>query len=209
MATTLTSNLKLRVADSLTDDAKFNLNRIDTLGALTSVDSLGTSHYKSAGDISIEPNSSDIGGSGSGGTVSVGESGASISLFDIHSTSVDFNGASVSGLSIDAADIADGSVSNAEFQYLDGVTSNIQDQLDSISGTNQLVETWDNSDGTTLTITHGFGTRNVLVQVLDEDCNFCTVDLADVQRPNDNQVVLNSAEAPATSFRVLLAQIGS
>lgn len=34
------------------------------------------------------------------------------------------------GAAIDAAKIADGSVSNAEFQYLDGVTSAIQDQLD-------------------------------------------------------------------------------
>lgn len=33
---------------------------------------------------------------------------------------------------IPATDIADGSVSDTEFQYLDGVTSNIQDQLDAI-----------------------------------------------------------------------------
>lgn len=37
---------------------------------------------------------------------------------------------------IDATKIADGSISNTEFQYLDGVTSNIQVQLDSkVSGT--------------------------------------------------------------------------
>ncbi len=34
------------------------------------------------------------------------------------------------GASIDATKIADGSVSNTEFQYLNGVTSSIQDQLD-------------------------------------------------------------------------------
>jgi len=34
------------------------------------------------------------------------------------------------GTGIDAAKIADGSVSNAEFQYLNGVTSAIQTQLD-------------------------------------------------------------------------------
>jgi hypothetical protein len=38
---------------------------------------------------------------------------------------------------IDASKIADGSVSNTEFQYLDGVTSNIQDQIDNITGTEQ------------------------------------------------------------------------
>ena len=35
-----------------------------------------------------------------------------------------------SGAAIDATKIADGSISNTEFQYLNGVTSNIQDQLD-------------------------------------------------------------------------------
>lgn len=35
---------------------------------------------------------------------------------------------------IDAAKIADGTVSNAEFQYLNGVTSNVQDQIDAVSG---------------------------------------------------------------------------
>lgn len=39
------------------------------------------------------------------------------------------------GAAIDAAKIADGSVSNAEFQRLDGVTSNIQTQLDAKIGT--------------------------------------------------------------------------
>jgi len=34
-------------------------------------------------------------------------------------------------LSIDAADIADGSVSDTEFQYLNGVTSDVQTQIDS------------------------------------------------------------------------------
>lgn len=38
------------------------------------------------------------------------------------------------GAAIDASKIADGSVSSTEFQYLDGVTSNIQTQLNSISG---------------------------------------------------------------------------
>ena len=35
---------------------------------------------------------------------------------------------------IDATKIADGSVSSTEFQYLNGVTSNIQTQIDAISG---------------------------------------------------------------------------
>ena len=41
---------------------------------------------------------------------------------------------------IDASKIADGSVSNTEYQYLNGVTSSIQDQIDAINA-NQLPET--------------------------------------------------------------------
>jgi len=41
-----------------------------------------------------------------------------------------------SGISgLDAASIADGSVSNAEFQYLNGATSNIQTQIDTKAST--------------------------------------------------------------------------
>src|SRR5690606_25804419 len=36
------------------------------------------------------------------------------------------------GAAIDAAKIADGSVSNTEYQYLDGLTGNIQDQIDDL-----------------------------------------------------------------------------
>ena len=42
---------------------------------------------------------------------------------------LDLGASSITG-SLDAAKIADGSVSNTEFQYLDGVTSDIQTQLD-------------------------------------------------------------------------------
>ena len=39
----------------------------------------------------------------------------------------------------DAAKIADGSVSNAEFQRLDGVTSDIQTQLDTKASTGKAI----------------------------------------------------------------------
>ena len=42
-------------------------------------------------------------------------------------------------LSIDASDIADGSVSDTEFQYLNGVTSNIQTQIDSKVGIGLII----------------------------------------------------------------------
>ena len=39
---------------------------------------------------------------------------------------------------IDATKIADGTVSNTEFQYLDGVTSNIQTQINNISQADEI-----------------------------------------------------------------------
>ncbi len=49
---------------------------------------------------------------------------------------------------IDATKIADGSISNTEFQYLNGVTSNIQDQLDA-AGSSNANQTLSNLDSPT------------------------------------------------------------
>ena len=76
MATTLTRYLKLKVADDLSADAKYNLNRLDTLGGVSgatfSVDSTDNLNVRSRGDIVIEPQSPDVGGSNSGGLVQLG-----------------------------------------------------------------------------------------------------------------------------------------
>jgi hypothetical protein len=76
MATTLTRYLKLKVADDLSADAKYNLNRLDTLGGISgatfSVDSTDNLNVRSRGDIVIEPQSPDVGGSNVGGLVQLG-----------------------------------------------------------------------------------------------------------------------------------------
>ena len=76
MATTLTRYLKLKVADDLSADAKYNLNRLDTLGGISgatfSVDSTDNLNVRARGDIVIEPQSPDVGGSNSGGLVQLG-----------------------------------------------------------------------------------------------------------------------------------------
>jgi hypothetical protein len=92
---TLTPNLKLIVDDDLTSDAKANLNKIDALGSSTLVDNTGNLRLRSKQDISILPNSSDIGGSGSGGTVSIGENTNDVTLFDIFATTVSLNNANL------------------------------------------------------------------------------------------------------------------
>lgn len=91
MADSLTPNLKLRVSDDLTADAKYNLNRIDSLASATKVENNGNLRVRSIRDIIITPESQDLGGNGTGGTVSVGESGVEISVFEIFAELADFN----------------------------------------------------------------------------------------------------------------------
>lgn len=72
MSVSLSRNLKLRIDSNLTANAKYNLERIDLLGASLLPDSTNTLNLKSQSDIVIEAESTDVGGSGIGGTVSIG-----------------------------------------------------------------------------------------------------------------------------------------
>lgn len=71
MTTSLTRNLRLRINSNLTADAKYNLERLDLLGSTFLTDTLNQLNVRSQTDINIQPNSPDLGGSGSGGTLNV------------------------------------------------------------------------------------------------------------------------------------------
>lgn len=277
MATTLTTNLKLILADDLTSDARANLNKLDTLGGSTLVDNTSNLRVRSASNIQLQPNSNDIGGIGSGGTVTIGESGTNVSSFVVYADSFQVNGSEVptstlsenyieignssnartatdtdsvgdilanstTGLTIKAGAIVDAdinasaaialsklatvtasralvsdssgvistsSVTTTELGYLSGVTSSIQSQINALGGANQLAETWLAAEGTTKTITHNFGTRNIMIQVLDANNNYISLDIDSISRPTDNTAVLVSNQAPVGSWTVLLTQVGS
>ena len=68
-------------------------------------------------------------------SVSVGL-GGNFSILGTGGVNTSLNGSemSISISSLDATSIADGSVSNTEFQHLNGVSSNIQTQIDGITG---------------------------------------------------------------------------
>lgn len=85
---TLTRNLKLRLDSNLTANSKYNLQRIDTLGSTFLVDSTDTLKIRSRTDISIEPESADLGGGAAGGTLSIGNSGHSLASVDIHTSAL-------------------------------------------------------------------------------------------------------------------------
>jgi hypothetical protein len=69
---TLTRYLKLKIADDLSADAKYNLSRLDALGATFINDVNETLNIRSAADITIEPEAPAVGGGPSNGTVTIG-----------------------------------------------------------------------------------------------------------------------------------------
>lgn len=111
MAVTLSRNLKLRIDSGLTASAKYNLERIDALGATFIVDSTDELDIRSKGDISIEPESADIGGSGAGGSITIGNSDHILTSVAIFASEVSLS--SPLGL----LDQATGGTKNLEIRY--------------------------------------------------------------------------------------------
>lgn len=92
MTTVLTPNLRLRIDSKLTSNAKYNLQRIDLLGATFLVDSTNTLRIRSQTDILIDPNSPDLGGSEQGNVI-VGDASRKAASFIINADEIIFNGA--------------------------------------------------------------------------------------------------------------------
>jgi hypothetical protein len=69
---TITRYLKLKIADDLSADAKYNLTRIDALGATFINDVTETLNIRSAADIQLEAEALAVGGSGRGGSITLG-----------------------------------------------------------------------------------------------------------------------------------------
>jgi len=92
MTTTLTPYLKLRVSPELTPDASYNLYRIDTVGSTIFVTNTGNANLWSQGTINILPNSPDVGGTGTGGTLNVSISDQPLDLVAIYADDVTVSG---------------------------------------------------------------------------------------------------------------------
>jgi hypothetical protein len=92
VATTLSRNLKLRIDSNLTANAKYNLERIDQLGAIYSVDSSETVNIRSAVDVNILPEDASVGGAGTGGNVSVGTSSQALTSLNLYASETNLSG---------------------------------------------------------------------------------------------------------------------
>lgn len=91
MATSFTRNLKLRIDSNLTANAKYNLERIDLIGAnflsTTSDDLI----VRARGNMTFEPESADVDGSGEGGDLNFGTPDHNLDNLNFYVDSVNFS----------------------------------------------------------------------------------------------------------------------
>lgn len=226
MAFTLTPNLKLRVDSNLTANAKFNLNKIDTLAGVYFVSASETVFVRSAENLVLKPQDNNLGGTGSGGSVSVGEDGANVAEFNVFADSAVFSGeiigeeglrltansfyvrlvapASLGGTYTLTLPESDGNANQVLTTDGNGTLSWSTPTGGGGSGGNELSENW--TSGTSYTVTHGWNTRKVMVEVLDASDSYRTI-YVDVTRPTLDTVVLTSSSAPSGTWVILLKEI--
>ncbi len=100
-------------------------------------------------------------------------------------------------------DLYDTGVTSTEFDYLDGVTSNIQTQLDGKAASGYAADV---GGATSVTILHNLGTRDVVVQLYD-NTTYDTV-YADTIRLDTNNVRFLFRTAPAAAaYRCVITRI--
>lgn len=135
MATTFSRNLKLRISDDLTSDSKFNLNKLDSLGSVYQTDTNSTAQVRSKTDIQLQTQDPDIGGSGSGGTISFGTVNQPVGLLRMFAEN--FTLSAPLGL----ADVAAGGTNSLKLQY----KSDLNGVVDLTADRNLFLDV-DNSD---------------------------------------------------------------
>lgn len=129
MAVTYSRNLRLRIDSNLTANAKYNLERIDLLGASLLIDTTGVVNLRSEGNITVEPESPDVGGSGLGGSVTFGSADHVLSSVSFHADSVSL------GSALSLLDTAAGATRSLLVQYksdLSGSTDTVANRTLSV-----------------------------------------------------------------------------
>jgi hypothetical protein len=112
MTTTLTTNLGLRIDSASSADSKYNLQRIDTLAGAITIAIGGNTKLRAATNITIEPQSGDIGGTLNTGNLSLGTAGNTIQTLDIWATVIDLHSKVLTNLGLSSGKILLGNSSN-------------------------------------------------------------------------------------------------
>lgn len=237
MATvSLTSNLKLRLSSDLTADARSNLLKLDNLASLYQINSNEQALIRSKTDIIFQPESPDIGGSGSGGSISVGTIDQPAQSILLSATNINLSGTLTSTSAIISSSsiglkstVTEKTVTLAPpvnipadytliFPETDGSANQVL-QTDgsgnlgwaTLTGLNigqELAVLWSPANGATKTIVHNFASYNTMVQILDSGNNYQNIDIDNIERPDNNTIVLSASSAPSlNNYIVLIKQI--
>lgn len=195
MAFTLTRNLKLRVDSNLTANSKYNLERLDLLGASLQVDSTNSVNFRSQGGITIEPNSADVGGTGIGGVLNLGTSSHTLDEINLYADSINLGG--------EIWPSADGNA--GQVLATDGAGNLYWVSIATGSGDVRGAEaTWTTANGTTKTVIHGLGSTAVDVTLVDLSDNQL-IGVNTITVTDSNTITLNASEAPSASgWRIVI-----
>jgi hypothetical protein len=122
----------------LTADSKYNLERIDTLAGLIQTNTVNNTVIRALEDIVFLPNSSDIGGSGTGGTITFGSVHQPLDSFDLYTSSLSVSGPITLGDSASGGDKSLAITYKSDLQGLPDTAANRTLTLD-VEGANRAL----------------------------------------------------------------------
>ncbi len=230
-----TRNLRLRLADNLTADARYNLERIDQLGLVFPITSSASQSINSSSDIYLNANAQVLGGNGNGtvfapnlqlsSTLSL-ESGAYTLSLSTGSQTSNLNltlppnaGSAAQFLQTDGTGIltwADPPTSNFSTLNDTNFTDLAEGQIAQYNGTEWVnvsfsgarqtaVYTWTPADGTTKIIAHGFSASKIQVWIYEPESN-SQVFVQSIDYLDNDTILLTSKVPPDTDYEVHLIQ---
>ncbi len=191
MAFTLSRYLRLRLDSNLTANARFNLEKLDLLGSMLSIDTVSNVNIRSRADINIEPQSQVAGGSGVGGSVSLGNVDHPLDAINLFANSI-------TGIFPDQAGNA------GKFLTTDGLTPSwITVSGGGGGGVNSSGTNWTTADGLTKTFIHNLNSTDVLYELIDLGSNEA-IDVDSLTVVDSNTITLTASEAPTSSWRLVV-----
>lgn len=121
-------------------------------------------------------------------------------FMDSNSQSTSLSGSASASASVDYKLPPAGPASNG--YILSSTTAGVMSWVPD-SASSSFAEDWDNADGVSKVVSHNLGTKDVIVQVYNEDDD-STIYVDSVVRTDTNSVTLTASEAPAVSWRVVI-----
>lgn len=98
-------------------------------------------------------------------------------------------------------------LTNGDVLTYNSSTQKWENQDPSSASSSELAVSWIPGDGAVKTITHGFNSRNVEVQIFDE--NYLTIEVDAIERTTVNTLTLTSSNTPTGTWTVLIKKLGA